>query len=188
MSSKKGAYQIRLWSSKILLLILTVISLQELRASESAYEYNELADHQNITNLEFDDGDDFQYRRVLRRGGSRKSRSSYYSGKYSSQYKTKYTANNNYFKSGKTYQPLYTYFRPLGFYHAIGYYSIVHQRIYYNGYGYNFYYGLYGYYETSENDKRSEIPAILIMCCMLCCCIGFCVNAIKNICSRRSEK
>jgi hypothetical protein len=54
--------------------------------------------------------------------------------------------------TGKTYQPLYVYYKPAGYYNALGYYSTTFLLIYYDGYGYNFYYGEYGYYEYSINE------------------------------------
>ena len=50
-----------------------------------------------------------------------------------------------------TYTPLYVYYLPPGLVLAVGYYSLLHNQIYYDGYGYNFYYRQYGYYETSVN-------------------------------------
>lgn len=41
---------------------------------------------------------------------------------------------------------------------------------YYNGYGYNFFYGAYGYYEYSVNptgEVASNTPAEVIICCVL---------------------
>ena len=49
--------------------------------------------------------------------------------------------------------------------------------IYYNGYGYNFYYGAYGYYENSPNDQRDNaatiIGALVTFCCI--CPIVYCL-------------
>ena len=44
--------------------------------------------------------------------------------------------------------------------------------MYYDGYGYNFYYGAYAYYETSTNDTNyTEIMTIVasLLCMCLCC-------------------
>ena len=41
--------------------------------------------------------------------------------------------------------------------------------IYYNGYGYNFYYGAYGYYENSPNDKKDNSAAIIGALVTFCC-------------------
>ena len=118
--------------------------------------------------------------RLLRgRGGGRggrgrgRGRSSYYSGSYSSKYKVRYSSKNTYLKNGRTYGALYTYYRPLGYYNALGYYSILHARIYYDGYGYNFYYGKYAYYENSPNDTNyvDIVTTILTLGC-ICFCIA----------------
>ena len=50
--------------------------------------------------------------------------------------------------------PVYVYYIRPNYYNARGYYSTQFGLIYYNGYGYNFYYGAYGYYETSPNDAE----------------------------------
>ena len=73
---------------------------------------------------------------------------------YSNLYGTTFTAYNQYLSHGKTYQPLYVYYLPTGYYNPVGYYSPKYFRIYFNGYGYNFYYGAYGYYQDSLNDKE----------------------------------
>ena len=78
----------------------------------------------------------------------------------STYYYKKYTVTvqprsyyNDYFNtvSLRSYSPLYVYYLPPGLYFAVGYYSLLYGRIYYDGYGYNFYYGQYGYYEYSTN-------------------------------------
>lgn len=52
--------------------------------------------------------------------------------------------------TGRTTQPLYMYYKPLNLnYFPYGYYSLTYRLIYYDGYGFNFYYGQYGYYEYS---------------------------------------
>jgi hypothetical protein len=55
---------------------------------------------------------------------------------------------------GKTYKPLYQYYVPSNYYTKTGYFSPTYSLTYYDGYGYNFYYGKYGYYEFSINDKE----------------------------------
>jgi hypothetical protein len=60
---------------------------------------------------------------------------------------------NAYLSAGKTYQPLYTYYRPANYYNAAGYISTLYLLTYYDGYGYNFYYNTYGYYEYSVNPS-----------------------------------
>jgi hypothetical protein len=83
-----------------------------------------------------------------------------------------YSSTNTYFniKAGRTYHALYVYYRPLSYYNAIGYYSSIYLMIYYNGYGYNFYYGKYGYYENSPNDMENNtgtiIGALVTFCCI----------------------
>ena len=92
------------------------------------------------------------------RGGSRSSRSSSYgSSRYSrsSYYKT-YSRYTGSFYGGRSYGILYVYYLPPNYYTAIGFYSPVYLMAYYNGYGYNFYYGAYGYYQDSSN---AAIPA-----------------------------
>jgi hypothetical protein len=73
-----------------------------------------------------------------------------------STYANTVTYTNTYWNSatGKTYQPLYVYYKPANYYNKIGYYSTTFLLIYYDGYGYNFYYGEYGYYEYSVNESR----------------------------------
>ena len=50
-----------------------------------------------------------------------------------------------------SYKPIFMYYLPVNYYDPIGYYSDEYQLNYYNGYGYNFYYGEYKYYEKSLN-------------------------------------
>ena len=75
---------------------------------------------------------------------------------------------NAYFKDGRTYSKLYVYYRPDNFYWEIGYYSLVYKDTYYDGYGYNFYYGVYGYYENSRNDESFLGIFLLIGGTLLC--------------------
>ena len=80
---------------------------------------------------------------------------------------------NDYFNtvSLRTYSPLYVYYLPPGLYFALGYYSVLYGRIYYDGYGYNFYYGQYGYYEYSVNpefiDENLAGKIISIVVCLV---------------------
>jgi hypothetical protein len=62
---------------------------------------------------------------------------------------------NSYYdvSSAKTYKPLYVYYLPPDYYNEEGYYSETYSLKYYDGYGYNFYYGEYGYYEYSVNPS-----------------------------------
>ena len=55
--------------------------------------------------------------------------------------------------TSKTYGPLYNYFKPENYKSATGYYSATFLIVYYDGYGKNFYYGDYGYYEYSVNEE-----------------------------------
>tara|TARA_B110000285_G_C15001969_1_gene551885 strand:+ start:580 stop:816 length:237 start_codon:yes stop_codon:yes gene_type:complete len=57
---------------------------------------------------------------------------------------------NKYLKDGKTYDQLYEYYKAPDFYNKKGYFSPVYKISYYDGYGYNFYSGAYGYYEYSR--------------------------------------
>jgi hypothetical protein len=50
----------------------------------------------------------------------------------------------------RTYDELDNYFRPTDFYNSKGYYSNYYKEDYFDGYGYNFYYGNTGYYEYSR--------------------------------------
>ena len=59
---------------------------------------------------------------------------------------------NSYFSNGKTYKPLTSYYLPQDYFNSKGYYSDVYTVTYYDGYGYNFFYGDYDYYEFSVND------------------------------------
>ena len=68
------------------------------------------------------------------------------------------------------------YYRPIGFYWAIGYYSTYYMMAYYDGYGYNFYTGKYGYYENSKNETKSEMGSLvgtLVMCFVIIPCVCF---------------
>jgi hypothetical protein len=65
---------------------------------------------------------------------------------------------------GKTYKPLTKYFKPAGYYNAEGYLSPFYDKLYYDGYGYNFYYGAYCYYEYSVNDyRKTKVWVIILM-------------------------
>ena len=127
------------------------------------------------------------YRQLRGRGGGRSSgsggrsgrssggigRSGYYSGSISSKYGVRYTSVNTYLRGGRTYEPLYTYYLPVGYVSLVGYYSILHNKVYYDGYGYNFYYGAYAYYETSPNDTDyGEIMGMVLIIVCICCCMA----------------
>ena len=70
---------------------------------------------------------------------------------------------NAYFSDGRTYEPLYFYFRPDDYINESGYYSSKYDTIYRDGYGYNFFYDTYGYYEYSihPKDKAANVGAII---------------------------
>jgi len=77
---------------------------------------------------------------------------------------------------GKTYEPLYVYYRPNDFINAAGYYSPTYLTIYYDGYGYNFYYDTYGYYEYSDHPEynlKGEGYYIAGFSLYCCCCMAF---------------
>ena len=87
---------------------------------------------------------------------SRSAYTSSYNGRYTgnsgvyrySSYANPYVYTNSYWNPalGRTSQPFYVYYLPPNYYTPIGYYSYLYGLVYYNGYGYNFYYGTYGYY------------------------------------------
>ena len=83
------------------------------------------------------------------------------------------TYSNSYWDkcSGRTSKPFYVYYIPPDYYNATGYYSEVYLMTYYNGYGYNFYYGEYGYYEYSVNAYTAEGSSAGWSAFLLC---GFC--------------
>ena len=85
-------------------------------------------------------------------GRSRAGRSSYTMIYRSS--KTYYTRNYSY---GRSFVGVYQYYLPPNYYDPIGWYSPKYTLTYYNGYGYNFYYGEYGYYKTSPNMRGPEV-------------------------------
>ena len=81
---------------------------------------------------------------------------------------------------------MYVYYRPADYYNANGYYSNVFLIVYYDGYGYNFYYGDFGYYEYSLNEAPPGVTptpvyyggggdgggggVVLIFVGIICCC------------------
>lgn len=102
----------------------------------------------------------------------------------------------------KTYYPLTVYYRPIGVY--LSYYSPTYRIIYYDGYGWNFYYGQGGYYEYSINPSSTLITtytspsgtrttvvqkssaggiigAVVGIClfCSIVCCIIWCMRKAK---------
>lgn len=86
---------------------------------------------------------------------------------------------------GRTSAPTYVYYRAPNYYNPYGYYSTTYLMVYYDGYGYNFYYGTYDYYDYSVNEQDPNIRVnvnakgggggggvvvlvILIICCCFC--------------------
>ena len=116
------------------------------------------------------------YRRELkggRSGGGRSSsssRSSSSRSSYSKSSKSSYKVTNGVYKYSTvknplvrtntywdgylTYTPLYVYYLPVNYYSAAGYYSTTYEKVYYDGYGYNFYYATSGYYEYSLHPEE----------------------------------
>ena len=109
--------------------------------------------------------------------------------------------NTHYNKAAaQTYSPLYVYYRPPDYYNSNGYYSNVFLLVYYDGYGYNFYYGDFGYYEYSLNEAPPGVTPtpvyyggggdggggggvvlifIGVICCCFCCGV-YCAEKNKN--------
>ena len=149
-----------------------------------------------------------QKRRDLRArgGGISRSRSSYFSSsssKVSASYRYSYSTtktapatSNSYWDGGRTYKPLYAYYRPTGYTSATGYYSTTFLLIYYNGYGYNFYYGGYGYYEysvhpedTSTQDMWFSIFSGSCTLCLICfACYQCCTEIHEEVEAEEREK
>ena len=61
------------------------------------------------------------------------------------------TYENEYWDSTykRTYNDLENYYKNLEYFNAKGYYSSYYDHTYYDGYGFNYYTGSYGYYEFS---------------------------------------
>jgi hypothetical protein len=108
------------------------------------------------------------------------SSSQYYSKYGTYRHATQYS--NSYFQGGFTYAPLYAYYLPpRGYIHA-AYYSTLYGKIYTNGYGFNFYYKKYGYYEYSVNPVLAAggaiggiIGGVVVGACCCCFACWFCV-------------
>ena len=128
-------------------------------------------------------------KRELRRGssGGRDNTSGRYSYSnsttttYRSSYKPASTTVSNYnkyfdAKAGRTYEPLTTYYLPPNYYSSTGFYSPQYGMVYYNGYGYNFYTGNYGYYQNSPNAAQeytgSKASGLHVMMTIVICSIG----------------
>ena len=74
-----------------------------------------------------------------------------------------------------------TYFRPIGFVSTVGYYSNYYLLTYYDGYGFNFFYGDYSYYENSENNDEDIFYIIVfVMTLASICCSFICFNIGPN--------
>lgn len=77
---------------------------------------------------------------------------------------------------------------PPNYYNALGYYSPLYAKRYFNGYGYNFYYRKTGYYADSPNAvSRSDVVLVnnggsgiggLVGLCFCCCIVGVIVFLI----------
>ena len=82
--------------------------------------------------------------------------------------KNQVTFQNDYFSYdyGRTYEPLWEYYRPPDFKANEGYYSTTYLQTYFDGYGYNFYYGADSYYEYSVNPKptQTSYTGVIIGC------------------------
>ena len=66
----------------------------------------------------------------------------------------------------RTYGELYSYYKAPNYYNEEGYYSSLYGQQYFDGYGYNYYYGNYGYYEysrphTLQKSSEFEISTFL---------------------------
>ena len=71
----------------------------------------------------------------------------------------------------------------MGFTAAVAYYSVMFGQTYRDGYGYNFYYGNYGYYEYSEHPPaptdESTIATVLALAC-ICFCLCGCLMVYRD--------
>lgn len=105
---------------------------------------------------------------------------------------------NTYFNEEyqKTYTPLYLYYLPPSL-TKDKYYSELHDKKYYDGYGYNFYYNQNAYYEYSINPDYDEfhgsssgiifaVGLISIMLCIFGC--NFCYVIAKKRKSNKKSK
>ena len=93
-------------------------------------------------------------------------------------------------KSKRTKYILYEYYHPQGL-KMPSYYSKQYQKSYTDGYGYNFYYGSYGYYEYSKlplkptlDFQGDDIPlfvltGILVASFCVCCILMALVSHYK---------
>lgn len=80
----------------------------------------------------------------------------------------------------QTYEPMYGYYKHENYFNAKGYYSDKFSKIYYDGYGYNFYYGGYAYYEYSTHPTATSsiityvLSITVAVICFGCICWSFC--------------
>ena len=112
-------------------------------------------------------------------------RKKYYKRTYRKKtyYKKTYRRYSGSFRGGRSYGVLYAYYLPPNYYNAIGYYSPMYAKIYYNGYGYNFYYRKTGYYAASPNAiMRGDVVVVnnggggiggILGLLIFCCIVGF---------------
>ena len=107
------------------------------------------------------------------------------SGYYSSAYEGLFADVDVYFSNGRTYQPLYVYFRPKKFRSWRDYYSSTYNQTYNDGYGYNFFTGEYSYYENSLNVPIDNSPMYYSMASTLGCLI--CMCACQAFCNREDS-
>ena len=85
------------------------------------------------------------------------------------------TRYNKYWNGKRTTEAFTTYYKPEDFYNPEGYFSYRFGRIYYDGYGYNFYTGKYGYYEFSLNLEQYR-PDYVIATVALAVSLVFCMG------------
>ena len=138
----------------------------------------------------------FKYKKHLRelRGGYRyaspdERRKQGRSGYYSKKYEKYYAEDDIYFKKingvGKTYEPLYVYFRPKNYYTPRGYFSPKYNETYYDGYGYNFFTGAKGYYQYSLNTPI-DYSALYASMASTLCCLG-CACCCQWLCNKETN-
>lgn len=86
--------------------------------------------------------------------------------------------SNRYFDGTQTFKPLYVYYLPQNYYNPMGYNSTTYGMMYYDGYGYNFYYKTYGYYEYSVHPENALAWYWNLF--FGCCCCWFNVFVDNN--------
>jgi hypothetical protein len=87
------------------------------------------------------------------------------------------------------------YYLPPNYYNAAGYNSTTYGLVYYDGYGYNFYYKTYGYYEYSINEEPNffVMVGIDILWTIIVGFVCFIVEFLRELfcceeCKRGKEK